>query len=213
MNIITYEDINRYITVIRINFENAYKAQNEEEKQILYKTWYSILKDYPKEVVDKAVINAIKRAEFAPRIGTIVTEIEKMQEACEKPDTELWAELTDKLHKVESLAYKLQFNFVEKNGLTQGENARREIEKIFTELSPELKEYCNNVNGLINLSRNDSEQIGYERGRFIKLMPTIRQRAKTRGTMSNSLAVLVQGVSEKMLSFGSAESDGWKQIK
>ena len=50
MAAVTPQDINKYITTIRINFENAYKTQTDEEREILIKSWYAILKDYPKEV-------------------------------------------------------------------------------------------------------------------------------------------------------------------
>jgi len=77
MTALTPQDVNKYIATIRINFENAYKTQTSEERQILIKSWYEILKEYPKEVCDKAVINAIKYAKFAPRIGDVVEQIEK----------------------------------------------------------------------------------------------------------------------------------------
>ena len=153
MTKITIEDVNKYITMIRINFENAYKTQNIEEREMLLASWYAILQEYPKEICDKAVINAIKNAEFAPRIGNIVKEIENMQEAFEKTDHELWAELISKFREVRRFASRVNNNFVESTGLTQGENARQILEEIFDELSPELKDYCRNSRGLIELAQ------------------------------------------------------------
>lgn len=46
----TVQDINKYIAIIRVNFGNAYKTQNDEERQLLVKTWYAILKEYGVEV-------------------------------------------------------------------------------------------------------------------------------------------------------------------
>ena len=192
MTPITPQDVNKYITTIRINFENSYKTQSDEEREILIKSWFAILKDYPKEIVDKAVINAIKNAEFAPRIGTIVKEIEKMREAYEKSETELWSELTGVLREVETCAYRFRFTALDYNGKTQGENAIMRVDEIFNGLSPELKEYCRNVGGLIELAK--SEGLEYEKGRFMRTMPTIKQRARTRQETPN-LARLIQGLS------------------
>lgn len=188
-------DINKYITTIRINFENAYKTQNDEEREILIKSWYAILKDYPKEIVDKAVINAIKNAEFAPRIGTIVKEIEKMYEAYEKSDTELWAELSGVLREVESCAYRFRFNAIADNGKTQGENAIIRVNEIFNGLSPELKEYCRSVKGLIEIAQLPTDEIRrFENARFMRTIPTIKQRAKTKRETGDQLQALIYGM-------------------
>lgn len=199
MTRLTINDVNQYITMIRINFENAYKAQTAEEREMLLASWYAILQSYPKEVCDAAVLNAIKNAEYAPRIGSIVKEIEKMQKAYEKSEAELWAELQGCLREVAACAYRFRFNFIEANGLTQGENAQMRVKEIFNSLSPELKEYCRNVNGLIELSQLDGEQRGYEKGRFNKMMPVLKDRAKTRAEIGGNLSGLIQGLGNKFL--------------
>ena len=196
-------DINKYITTIRINFENAYKTQTDEEREILIKSWYAILKDYPKEIVDKAVINSIKYAKFAPRIGDIVEQIEKLCEAYEKGEEELWAELTDALREVSRNLGRYSYTFIEANGKTQGENARRRNEYIFENLSPELKVYCSNISGLYALAQYNIEEIGYEKGRFMRLMPNIKQRVKTRAETNPQLAVLIQGLTSRFTLGGS----------
>lgn len=194
MTVITPQDINKYITTIRINFESAYKTQTDEERQILIKSWYAILKDYPKEVCDKAVLQAIKHAEYAPRIGAIVKEIEEMQVAFEKSDGELWAELTGCLRDVHRNYYAFRFNAIEYNGKTQGDNARDRVTAIFNGLSPELKEYCRTQRGLIEIAEMDTDKLNFEKARFMKTIPTIKQRAKTRHETGDKLASLIQGI-------------------
>ena len=199
MTQLTINDVNKYVTMIRINFENAYKAQTAEEREMLLASWYAILKDYPKEVCDAAVLNAIKNAEFAPRIGSIVKEIEKMQKAYEKTEAELWAELQSCMREVASCAYKFRFNYIEANGLTQGDNARARVKEIFNGLSPELKEYCRTPNGLIELSQLTDEQLNYEKGRFNKTVPQLKERTKTRAQIGGSLSGLIQGMGNFLL--------------
>ena len=196
---ISIKDINQYITMIRINFENAYKAQTAEEREMLLASWYAILKDYPKEVCDAAVLNAIKNAEYAPRIGSIVKEIEKMQAAYEKTEAELWEELKRCLREVAECAYKFRFNYIERNGRTQGENARERVKEIYNGLSPELKEYCRSEHTLIELSQLTDEQLGFEKGRFNKTVPQLKERTKTRAQIGGSLSGLIQGMSSRYL--------------
>lgn len=198
MTAITPADCNKYITAIRINFENAYKTQTDEERQILIKSWFEILKDYPKEIVDKAVLQAIKHAEYAPRIGAIVKEIERMREAYEKSDTELWAELTGSFYDIRRHAARLSATYVREDGYTQGDIARMWIEYIYNNLSPELKEYCRTHRELIELADYDAEAIRYEKARFMRVIPTIKKRARTRQETGENLAGLIQGLSGKL---------------
>ena len=195
MTPITLQDVNKYIATIRINFENAYKTQTDDERKILLQSWHAILKDYPKEICDNAVIKAIKHAKFAPRIGDIVEQIEKMQVAFEKTDNELWSELTGCLGKVRYNSYRFRFNAIEENGLTEGENCRQRVKAIFESLSPELKDYLRDSRGLIEVAEYTDEQLSFERGRFMRILPQLRERAKTRHSVGDQLAALIEGMS------------------
>lgn len=197
---VTLNDINQYITMIRINFENAYKSQTAEEREMLLMSWYAILKNYPKEICDVAVLNAIKNAEFAPRIGAIVSEIDKMQSAFEKTEAELWNELERRLREVVDCVYSFKFTYIEPNGLSQGDNARLRVKAIFNELPPELREYVQNPSGLIQLSKLRDEQLNFEKGRFNKAMPVLRERAKTRAMLGDSdLSGVICGMGGRFL--------------
>lgn len=196
MTNITVDDIVKYITYIRINFENAYRTNNQNEYTVLIKGWYNSLCKYPKEIVDVAVNKAVENSEFAPRLATIIKEIEKMQVAFEKSDAELWAELKNCLREVENNVYMFRFTFREANGLTQGDNARQRVNELFVSLSPELQEYCRDVSGLIELATSDG--LNYEKGRFLKAMPQIKERAKTRQTISSSLENLIKGLAANL---------------
>ena len=195
MTALTPSDVNKYITMIRINFENAYKAQDDKERELLIKSWYAILREYPKEVCDRAVLEAIKYAKFAPRIGDVVERIEKMIAAYEKDEGELWAELTGVLREVAKQVYYFRFNAIASNGKTQGENARIKVKQIYEGLSPELREYLRGERVLMEISNYTDEELTYERGRFMRLMPEVKERAKTRHAMPDNLSVLVSGMS------------------
>lgn len=190
MTAITPQDINKYITMIRINFESAYKTHNDTEMQMLIRSWYEILKVYPKEVCDKAVINAIKNAEFAPRIGSIVKEIERMRTAYEKTDTELWTELTSALPEVGRIMY-----FGTAKSYYNGRliDPLEEVYKIYNALDPILQEFVGGISGLVTLSKQAT--LEYEKGRFLKTVGTLKERGRTKQETPLGLAGIIQGLS------------------
>ena len=193
-------DIIRFLTKIRVNFENAYKCNTREENILLVESWYDILKKYPLEVCERAVNEALEHATQgkAPRIGDIVGYIKKMMTAYEKDDAELWAELQGVLREVSKCVYMFNYTFVEDDGVSQGDKARRRVDDIFNSLDPALKDYCRDKRGLIELANYTSEQTSYERGRFMRVMPTVRERLKTRQETPENVRLLLHGLTEKM---------------
>jgi hypothetical protein len=194
MQKITLQDINKYITTIRIEYPNAFpiQAKNETERAELYKmlcvSWFKQLEQYPKEVCDTAVMNALGSARDGkyPRIGDVKYQVERIQEACAKSDNELWAELQSVLWEVSNNVGLYRYESHE-------EKARKRNEEIFNSLSPEIKEYCQNIDGLTDIALCDMDKLGFERGRFIKAIPQIRERAKIRATIPESVASLMTG--------------------
>lgn len=180
-------DVLDYITVIRLNFDGAYKTSGKEEFERLIQSWYNILKVYPKEVCDKAVERALKTSEFTPRIGTIVKEIEKICDTQEKSLEELWAEVESVFYKVNEDLWRLRFSVIESNGKSQGDNAKERIYDTFNSLSPELREYLQDVGGLISLAQMDEKTLAFEKKAFIKAIPTIKARLKICAELSNLL--------------------------
>ena len=197
---LTKSEIIKIITAIKIQCPDALPIKDESESDFLVDMWFDCFKEYPKEVVWAAVRNALKNTVYQKQnwLGAISQEIDKMQVAYEKPKEELWVELTSVLHNVSSNVYAYKYTFREQNGKTQGENAYERNKEIFNKLSPELKEYCRSLNGLEEIADYTEEQLSYERGRFMREMPILRERARTRQTTPNNIAGLIQGVSNKL---------------
>ncbi len=185
MAALTEKDIVKIITLIRIHFDNSYKL-SEEEMRLLISSWYSILKPYPKELVNEATKRVLSHSEFAPHIGNIVNELEKMQQAFTKSDGELWAELNGVLYEANRCLRSLHLTYKPDGKHTQGEIAAARLQEIYDGLSDELREYLGSAHQLTVLSEYDAEQLSYERGRFLKLIPTLRSRVETRKTLSKS---------------------------
>lgn len=209
MTPITTKDITEYITMVRVNFPDAFPTKNINDEKVLIVSWFKMLQCYPKEVCDVAVINAIKHFEFGkyPKINDVIREAEKLRTAYEKSDTELWAELTDVLVDVRHYAGRLSGTHRLENGYTQGEIAQMWLDHIFNELSPELKEYCQTASGLIRIAQCSTEQFGYERNTFLKLIPTLRERSKVRQSTPAALENIIKGV-DAYISIGNKKMIG-----
>lgn len=167
-------DIPQLIMLIRTNFENAYNFQSEEEGRLLIAYWYDTLKDYPREVVFQSVSNAIKTSDFAPKIKNILDEVDKLVNANKKTDEELWAELVSVLYETHDASCDLRYG---------DESYRRgtaKLSKIWSELSEEIKAYCVNISGLREIAAMDNESRVFEKGRFLKAMPRIKETLKNR---------------------------------
>lgn len=163
------QDIVTYILKIRLNFENAYPTSSDEEFDLLVESWFDILKEYPKEICDKAVNNALKNAKFAPRLGNITEEMEKILNEGSKTDEELWAELVSILPRVYDISRYLTYSHY-------SAWATAKLDEIFNSLDQTLKTYLVNISALVDISAQTSEELKFEKARFFKQAPVLRKR-------------------------------------
>lgn len=173
MTKLTRQNVIVYITKIRLNFENAYPTHSDNEFDLLLESWYEALCVYPKEICDKAVNNALRKAKFAPRLGDITEEIEKIASADQKTDEELWVELTSTLYEVFDTSRYLPYP-------QHNKAASEKLNAIFNGLDDKLKMYLVNVNTLIELSELDKSALPYEKTRFFKQIGIIRSKQAER---------------------------------
>lgn len=157
-----------YIIKIQLNFENAYVTSNDTERQLLISSWYEALCEYPKEICDKAVNNALKKAKFAPRLGDITEEINNLLCADSLSDEQLWAELSAVFGKVYDISRYLTY--------PQYVNwANAKLNEIYSSLSDELKLFVVNVSTLVDIAEMSDESLQFERARFFKQMPQLKK--------------------------------------
>ena len=184
MKKLTKRDIGIYLVKINLNFENAYNF-GDDEQSLLVESWYEALSEYPKEICDRAVNNALKYARFAPKLGDIVEEIQKFMNADSKSDEELWAELMNVTAKVYDISRYLKYEQYFKN-------ATSKLRDIYDGLSGELKLYVVNISTLIEISELPRESLPYEKARFFKQMPVLRRHAEEKQTAKK----LLESISE-----------------
>lgn len=180
MQQVTSKDVTQIIKCIKVNFDNSYRL-NDEDMLTLVESWKTILSAYPRDVVMTAASTVIANADITPRIGHIVKEVKRIISAADKSDFDLWNELLIAIDKAADLAQKFKYAFREANGRMQGENAKDEVIGLFNGLDPVLKAFCGNPSGLLQLAKQDEEQLLYERSRFLRNAADIRERVDIRG--------------------------------
>ena len=165
---LTENDIVKIIQKIRVNYDNAYSGFSTEETGALLSFWYENLKIYPKEIVDEAVKNAIISSEYVPRLANIIAEIRRIKEKDLPSNEQLWAELKAVLSKVYQISRYLSYP-----QYSQWTDA--ELNKVYDSLSEELKLFVVNRSTLVEISEMTEDALQYERARFFKQMPVLRQ--------------------------------------
>lgn len=192
-----------YVALINLQFPNAYRFATEQDREAFVNLWFYGLKNYPKEVCDVAVKNAVLKAEFAPKIATVVKEIESLIETFGKNDGELWNELTYALEEIrDELPYaseKYNTAIHDDTGLTTAGETRKRISKVYDGLDLRLKKYLVNMRGFMDLARVNDDDLQFEKGRFMKRLPIIEARLKVQEQMPTEIINFITDLSGKKL--------------
>lgn len=149
----------------------------EANVQVLVKTWGVLLKDYPDQDVDTALYMCLQTCKMPPTPADLIEKLNSIKAALEPSDEELWNLLIKELRKAGRLIGWFNYTFIEDNGLTQGENARRKVRKMWDDLPEKIRMYLGGYGEFQRLALNyDEEELKFERNRFMKTMPTIKTR-------------------------------------
>ena len=148
----------------------------DTDVQMLVKTWTVLLKNYTDEAVEVAFYKCLQTCKMPPTPADVIERLNEMMKADEPTHEELWDTFTKTLRKARSMVYKFDFNFVEANGKTQGQNARNEFNALWNALPDVLKQYFGGSGELIRLTKASDEELKFERTRFFKTIPTIQKR-------------------------------------
>jgi hypothetical protein len=180
-----------YIAFLRLNYgEKAYNY-NESDLNKYVNYWYSQLKDYPKEVVDKAIQGCINTCEFAPTIAHILKFIRSMNESLAQDEIALWGELESVLYEVYDNSTKYKY--------ASGEKYIEANRRIFDNLPNEIKAYVKNCRQLVALANADEKTLSIEKGRFINALPKIREREQMQALLPQEYKELINQVGNKFL--------------
>jgi hypothetical protein len=162
--------------------------------ELLVNTWAALLEEYSDEEIEKGVFMALKRCKYAPVPADIIEQIEALRTKNKPNEIELWNQLQRALKEVLYHSYRLDYNYIDNTGISQGEQARRAIQKVWDNLPDELKIYIGDKREMIEAARalNHSE-VSYERNRFNKVYPVLRKRVEANRDLIEIRRNLLEG--------------------
>lgn len=162
--------------------------------ELLVNTWAALLEEYTDEEVDKGLFLALKKCKYAPVPADIIEQIEGFRNIKKPSEIELWVLLQKALKEVLYYSYRLEYNYIDNTGISQGEQARRAINRVWNNLPEELKIYIGDKSELVAAARalNYSEG-SYERNRFSKTFPILRKRVEDNAALEHTRKMLLEG--------------------
>lgn len=190
---ITKQYVAGLIALLKSEYPREFRDMTEKQFAAKIEMWHNSLAIYPKEVVEVAFKRAIETSTYPPTLASIMGNVKQIHTALEPTDAEMWEKLLTASRKATGCVRSFNYTFVEKNGLTQGQNARNEFKAIWQEMPQLLKDYCGNENGLIALTRLTHEELAFEKGRFLKMLPTLKTRAEVRKAVHPDILKLASG--------------------
>lgn len=169
----------------------------DTDLEMLVDTWTALLHNYSDEEVDKGVFLAMRVCKFAPVPADIIEQIENHRQIEKPSEIELWALYRQALKEVNYYTYRLNYNYIDATGISQGEQARRAIDAIWEGLPQELQIYLSDKSELIRNAREmNVADLSYERNRFSKTFPILQKRIEDKKlflAMNDNLLRLGQG--------------------
>ncbi len=159
--------------------------------ELLINTWHTLLHSYTDEEVKRGIFLSLRVCKYAPTPADVIEQIEN-QKQIEKPsEQELWTLYRQALKEVNYYSYRINYNYIDSSGISQGEQARTAIEAVWEGLPQELKIYLGDKSELVRNARELNEaDISYEKNRFSKTFPILQKRIEDKKLMlalNNSL--------------------------
>lgn len=151
----------------------------EADLELLVDTWTALLEEYSDTEVDKGVFMALKKCKYAPVPADIIEQIETLRNKNKPNEVELWHTLQKALKDTLYYSYRLEYNYIDNSGISQGEQARQAIAAIWNGLPDELKIYLGDRGEMIAASKAlNYTDVAYERNRFSKTFPILQKRVE-----------------------------------
>lgn len=151
----------------------------DTDLELLIDTWHSLLDGYTDEEFERGLFMALKQCKFAPVPADVIENIVALRNSQKPCETELWSMYHKALKDVLYYSHRLEYNYVDASGLSQGQQARREIEKIWNSLPEELRIFVGDKSELIeNAKALNYTEVSFERNRFSKVFPQLSKRVE-----------------------------------
>lgn len=195
MTKLTEKHVAEYIGILRANYEGSYKTKDKTQEALLIASWLGILGEYPKELVDRAVLTVIRNSTVVPRVGHIVQACEELMTAGQPTAVELWNELTQALRLAGNVSYYFDFPANAKAAMEMARNA-------YNGLAQECKVFVGDFRQFLQMAM-DADAPKYEKGRFLAAVGDIRANLMRKPDFRNKM--LTSGRFDGLLLGGGAK--------
>lgn len=122
-----------------------------------------------------------------PTPADVIEHINGMTRSQERTDEELWSIYHEALKSVLRLTGRFNYTYIDHTGISQGDQARNEVERIWQGLPEKVKMFLSSKGELINRARElQYSDVSFERTRFMKSMPIMEKRREYKGLLLSS---------------------------
>ena len=149
----------------------------DTDTELLVNTWYMLLNNYTDEDIELGLFLALRVCKFAPVPADIIEQIENKRQIEKPSEQELWVLYRKALKEVNYYLNRLNYNYIDSSGISQGEQARAAISGIWESLPQELKIYLGEKEELMRNAREfNVADMSFEKNRFSKVYPVLQKR-------------------------------------
>ena len=178
----TEKKIIETIGTISTVFPYYTKDKSKEEIKVLVNIWSLMLKNYDDKEVNNAVMLALRECKMPPAPADIIEKADMLRNPQTKE--EIWDLIVKALYKGADLIDCFHFTAIDKNGKTQGENARNRCEKVYNSLPDIAKSYMGSYGRFLEMSRYSDNSLNFERTRFLKSANDIQRQINIKTVLS-----------------------------
>lgn len=185
----------RLVMEIKANYRYTYRDMSDQDMQIMIARWYDCLSGYTDEQVESAFRTALCRSSVPPTIADIVGIIDRQKRLSEPNDMALWSELLGQIKDAQKLIYT-EYGYKHAYELkTQYSHS------VYNALSEPIKAYVD-FNSFCELCGYSAEQLQFERARFLKAIPEIREALRDKRTIESTNPMIATGEGIQRLTGG-----------
>lgn len=178
----------RLIEEIHVNFRYTYKGMSKEEIQLMTARWYDCLRGYSDEEVESAFRTALCRNSMPTTIADIIGIIDRQKRLSEPSDMVLWSELRNALSESQHL--RKCYGIIRAADVFNAQ--MQEKRENYENLSEPVKAYLD-FNSFCELCGYTDEQLQFERARFLKAIPEIREALRDKRTIEQTKPMISAG--------------------
>lgn len=171
----------------------------ETDVDSLVRTWGLLLRDIDDAVADEALFRALRVCKMPPTPADIIDQVNEMRAANMPTPEELWLTYYNAVRQTMRLVSQFGYTYVDSTGMSQGDQARDKVRRIWEGLPDIIKQYLISQAELIRVAQHlmvaSESEMTWEKQRFIKNVPILEKRAEYSSP-------LLEGSSRLMISEG-----------